>query len=88
MAELYDQLLPVGFRVERVGDRADGWVRYEVYEDGAWGGWVLAVDAWWSGDRGVWPRPQVGWVTASDTRPEVARALAVALLMASDEVGA
>jgi len=83
----FADLLPEGFSVERV-EQCEGRVSFEVCEGYTWPDGrpypELTVEVW-LGDR-VWG-PQVSWPsTGGDSRPGLATALGVALLMAADEV--
>jgi len=85
----FGDLLPAGFSVERVVDEDRPWlVDYEVHEGYTYpdGRPVPELTVKVRVDDPHWPEPEVSWETTSDTRPELARALAVALSMAVDEV--
>src|SRR5262249_43899469 len=85
----FGDLLPAGFSVGRVVDEDRPWLvghwgpEGSTYPDGRpFPELTVKVRV----DDPHWPEPEVSWETTSDTRPELARALAVALSMAVDEV--
>lgn len=96
MSNIYGpQYLPEGFRIERSDDNHYGRITFAIFEDGVT--WpksnqprsVLDVTVFTNAEEdrfGGPAEPEVSWPSTSDKRPALARALAIALVMAANAV--